>query len=315
MTKYENMTKSPWADGFDLTMWDVFCMKVDPKQYDYVMYVDASGDDGFQFDNGSTSCYVASAFLVKQEDIPHNLGILQQIKQTIGCKPTDEVKYSRIRRHRRGPEALQLLRDLRGKMSCYIIFKKELPVEEQNKTDAKVLSVSCHAMALSALDAYSFQDGETVLVAIDRMKHTEEAPLEYALKTGFLSDRKHPERNFVTETVFRDSKDSCFLLIQIADLLCGTIREHFEQYEISEDMQYFRAKCPYCKKLMLMKKSATRPLCRNGRNRSTQIFNSKNMMNIYHLIPNVKSPSMFDFFFMNPTKMMDQHFYMICKKI
>lgn len=290
-------------------------MKVDPKQFDYVMYVDASGDDGFQFDHGSTSCYVASAFLVKQEDILHNLDILQQIKQIIGCKPTDEVKYSRIRRHRRGSEALQLLRGLHGKMSCYIIFKKELPVEEQNKTGTKVLSVSCHAMALSALDAYSFQDGETVLVAIDRMKHTEEAPLEYAMKAGFLSNYEHPERNFALETVFRDSKDLNFLLIQIADLLCGTIREHFEQYETSEDMQYFKLKCPNCKKLMLMKKSATRPICRNGKSRVIQIFNSKNMMNIYHLIPDVKSPSMFDFFFMNPTKMMDQHFYMICKKI
>ena len=290
-------------------------MKVDPKQYDYVMYVDASGDDGFQFDNGSTSCYVATTFLVKQKDILHNLDILQKIKQIVGCKPTDEVKYSRIRRHRRGPDALQLLRDLRGKMSCYIIFKKELSADEKNKTGSKVLSISCHAMALSALDAYSFQDGEKVLVAIDRMKYTEEAPLGYAMKKGFLSDYEHPERNFVTETVFRDSKDSNFLLIQITDLLCGTIREHFEQYETSEDMQYFKTKCPLCKKLTLMKKSVTRPICRNGKSRTTQIFNSKNMMNIYHLIPDTKSPSMFDFFFMNPTKMMDQHFYMICKKI
>ena len=290
-------------------------MKVDPTQYDYVMYVDASGDDGFRFDKDSSSCYVVAAFLVKQEDILHNLDILLQIKQIVGCKPTDEVKYSKIRRHRRGTEALRHLQNLKGKMSCHIIFKKELPPEEQNKTNDKALSVSCHAMALRALDSYSFQDGEKVLIAVDRMKHTEEAPLEYAMNRGFLSDSKHPERNCITETVFRDSKDSNFLLIQIADLLCGTIREHFEQYEANKEMLYFRTKCPCCKQLMLMKKSITRPICRNGKSKTAQIFNSKNMMNIYHLIPKIKTPDMFDFFFMQPLKMMDQHFYMICKKI
>ena len=77
-------------------------MKVDPSNYDYVMYVDASGDDGFKFEKDSSICYCAAALLVKQEDISHNLAILEQIKKIVGCKATDEVKYSKIRRHRRG---------------------------------------------------------------------------------------------------------------------------------------------------------------------------------------------------------------------
>ena len=75
-------------------------MKVDPNQFDYVMYVDASGDDGFAFERGATICYAAAAFLVKKEDIAHNLEILKQIKAIVGCNEKDEVKYSRIRRHR-----------------------------------------------------------------------------------------------------------------------------------------------------------------------------------------------------------------------
>lgn len=289
-------------------------MKVDPSKYDYIMYVDASGDDGFQFENGSSTCYSAAAFLVKQADIQHNLAILNQIKKTVGCKETDEVKYSRIRRNRYGAKALELLRGLKGKMACYTFFKKELPPEEIPAKGSKTLSVICHIMALESLDRFSFADGERVLVAIDRMKHTEEAPLEYMFEEGVLSGKEHPERNFTVDTVFRDSKDASFLLIQIADLLCGTIREHFEQYEDNADMQHFQAVCPKCLWFRRAKKHTTHKMCSNGRSRAARILTSKNFHNIYGLIPQFSTTHMFDFFFVNPAKMMDKHFYLVCSK-
>lgn len=289
------------------------CLKINPAKYDYVMYVDASGDDGFKFEQNSSVCYAVAALLVKQDDIAHNLSILNQIKHLIGCKPTDEVKYSRIRRHRRGVEALALLKGLKGEMSCFIIFKKELPSGEIANKSLKTLSVSCHAMAVASLDAHPFSEGEKVLIVIDRMKNTEEQPLEWVMESGSLSDRLHPERNFSTKTIFRDSKDSNFLLIQIADLLCGTVREHFEQYETNEDMIYFHNRCPNCKRLSMMKRGTHR-ICKHGKTRSLRILNSKNLSNIYHLIPNKDSTKMIDYLFMRPSKMMDQHFYILCDK-
>lgn len=290
-------------------------MKIDPSQYDHIMYVDASGDDGFRFEKDSSVCYCAAALLVKQQDILHNLSILQKIKKIVGCKPTDEVKYSKIRRHRRGAEALALLRDIKGKMSCYTIFKKELSEEEIPKDGSKVLSVVCHTMALRSMDYFGFFPGEKVLIAIDRMKHTEEKPLERQFTDGILGGQNHPERNFTYNVIFRDSKDANFLLIQIADLLCGSVREHFEQYETNEDMMYFRSVCPSCEKIRLLKKSATRGLCKNGRHRANAILHSKNLHNVLPLLPTMTKITAFDYFFMRPVKMMDQHFYLFCKKI
>ena len=291
-------------------------MKVDPANFDYVMYVDASGDDGFKFDHDSSICYAASALLVKQEDIQHNLNILSQIKKIVGCKETDEIKYSKIRRHRRGSEALTLLKGIKGNMSCYIIFKKELPTEERPSHGSKEISVVCHLMALRSLDYYTFSDGEKVLIAIDRMKHTEEVPIETYMKSHPLNQKTKKPRNFSFETVFRDSKDKSFLLIQIADLLCGTVREHFEQYESNTDMLNFRSFCPKCCQLQRIKGTkSTHNLCRNGRSRYKRIIHSKNLHNIFHLIPEQNSIDILDYFFMRPTKMMDQNFYLICKKI
>ena len=290
-------------------------MKVDPSKYDYVMYVDASGDDGFKFENGSSSCYCAAALLVSQADISHNLTILEQIKKIVGCKATDEVKYSKVRRHRRSQEALELLNDLKGRMSCYIVFKKELTQKEMPTGGSKELSVICHAMALHSMDYFEFATDEKVLVTIDRMKHTEEAPLEQILSKGALSTKQHPDRNFSHEVIFRDSKDANFLLLQIADLLCGIIREHFEQYEYSEDMLYFRNLCPKCLMLREIKKGHTRNLCKKGRIRADKILHSKNLHHIFRLIPVMESTSQYRFFFMRPAGMMDRHCYIFCKKI
>ena len=63
---------------------------------EYVMYVDASGDDGIKFDAGSSLMYSVSCFLLKREDIPHNMSILSQIKGLMGAKETDEVKYNKV---------------------------------------------------------------------------------------------------------------------------------------------------------------------------------------------------------------------------
>lgn len=289
-------------------------MKVDPSNYDYIMYVDASGDDGFRFDKDSSTCYAAAALLVKQQDVQHNLDILNQIKSIVGCKETDEIKYSRIRRHRRGADALSLLRDVKGSVSSFIIFKKELSPTEIPK-GTKALSVVCHLMALRSLDFYTFLDNEKILIVIDRMKHTEEVPLEQQLESGVLSDQKHPERNFSFDTIFRDSKDANFLLIQLADLLCGTFREHFEQYETNEDMLYFKNVCPKCKNIIFMKPKNSHPMCKKGRSRVSRIYHSKNLHNIIDLIPVSDTRSILEYFFMKPAKMMNQHFYLVCPKL
>lgn len=288
-------------------------MKINPSTYDYVMYVDASGDDGFKFDGGSSVCYAAAALLVKQEDIEHNLSVLNAIKKVLGCKPEDEVKYSRVRRHRRADEAFKLLEDIRGKMSCYIIFKKE--VDESEYIGNKLMSVVCHKMALHSIDFYDFPPESQILVAIDRMKQTEEQPLEFLLNSD--NETNH-DRGFNVDTTFRDSKDSNFLLIQIADLLCGAIREHFEQYETNEDMLYFSRTCPMCKRLLTMKKGHAHPMCRKGRSRSENIVRSKRLKHILPLLPippGKRSFEMLDYFFMEPITSMDKHFYMVCPKI
>ena len=284
-------------------------MKVNPENYDYIMYVDASGDDGFKFGQGSSICYAAAALLVKRDDITHNMEILDRIKKSLGCKLNDEVKYSRVRRHRHADVALASLGELRGRLSSYVMFKKE--VDKEKYIGTKAMSIVCHLMALRSIDFYHFPDGCNVLIAIDRMKQTEEAPIEHLINK---ENAHNAARGFNVDVIFRDSKDPNFLLIQIADLLCGAIREHFEQYENHKEMIYFGQKCPMCQKLRAIKRRNTYPLCKSGNSRTQKIFNSQNFRYILPLFPATSSIDMFDYFFIDPVHMMDRHFYMICRR-
>lgn len=282
-------------------------MKVDPNQFDYVMYVDASGDDGFAFERGATICYAAAAFLVKKEDIAHNLEILKQIKTIVGCKETDEVKYSRVRRHRRGAEALGLLKDAKGQLSCQVVFKKG--VDQAEYQGNKKLSILCHLMALRALDNYCLEENSKILIAIDRMKNTEEVPLAGAF--DYIKNQR--DRQYTEQIVFRDSKDANFLLIQIADLLCGAIREHFEQYETHKDMLYFKTLCPLCVMAAVAHKR-TQPLCKNGKRRASRILASKSMSYILPLFPIRTVNELREYLTMEPVKMAFKHAYMTCER-
>ncbi|MCL2249565.1 MAG: phosphotransferase, partial [Oscillospiraceae bacterium] len=73
--------------------------KKNETEYDYIIYVDASGDDGLKFEKGSSLCFVASSVIIHKDDMSHNIAILNEIKKLMGGKVTDEVKYSKVRRH------------------------------------------------------------------------------------------------------------------------------------------------------------------------------------------------------------------------
>lgn len=282
------------------------CLKVNPQNYDYVMYIDASGDDGSKFNMGSSSCYAAAGLLVKQRDISYNLDILSQIKSVIGCKEDNEIKYSRIRRHRYGDKALSLLSNIRARLSCYIVFKKEL--KHETYLEDKSLAALCHTMTIHSIRFQDIAASSKVLIVIDHMKKIEETSLVAML--DFLGRHQY-FKNYDMSITFQDSKNVNFRLIQIADLLCGTVREHFEQYETSENMLYFSKICPVCNGSLdgIFK---PKPMCKNGEMRAEQILQSQALKYIAPLFPVSGSLLMVMHCGMEPVCMLDKHFYMFC---
>lgn len=209
--------------------------------YEYIMYVDASGDDGFKFDKDSSVCYAASCFLVKRENIDHNLNILTEIKKLMGTKETDEVKYSKVKRHRNSGKIHELLKGLSGKLYSMIAFKKMIKDPYYLDLKNKVLSSFCHVLAINALnDDFGEKNIPSVVIVIDRMKEVEMETVAELTKTSFEDNADN------YKVIFRDSKDKDFQLLQIADILAGIVRCYFEQYETNQGMKFFWRTCPMC---------------------------------------------------------------------
>ena len=203
---------------------------------EYVMYVDASGDDGIKFDLGSSKCYAASAILMLKGDVAHNTAILSEIKHLMGAKPTDEVKYSRMRRHPKKKELHERLKGIKGFLYSNVLYKEHDPPSH--------IGAFAHTMALSTIAAHFKGLGDVhVEIVIDRMKQPEEEDVARLMRGYSGSHGKLPEYDII----FRDSKALGFELIQVADILAGLTRCYFEGVVNEGDAKPLFLLCQNCK--------------------------------------------------------------------
>ena len=212
---------------------------------DYYMFVDASGDDGLKFDKGSSLCYVASGVIVHKDDIEHNITVLGLIKQLMGAKAKDEIKYSKVRRHPRRVEIHRLLKDIKGSAYSFVVFKRLTESLLFLNPATKALSSFSHVLAIVSMAEHFKKDSSvTVQVVIDRMKETEESAVKRLLIEYDLSERTEKLPNHSIS--YRDSKAEGYELIQLADIVSGLTRSHFENHNSSEALSLFWRLCPLC---------------------------------------------------------------------
>ena len=204
------------------------------------------------FSNGNVSkIYTVASLTCKPEDVEHNKGLLLDIKRCVGCKLTDEVKSTTILKSRELPKILDIIRQLRCTIFCYVVLKEELDAYELGKDkphyrpqkgDSKIFAGFSHALCVEYITR-KFPE-ESFLAIIDNMKNLE------MTATNRISKRINIDHN--TTIKFVDSKDSGHVGLQIVDIIAGLVRKAFEEY--SKDKGFGPNMCCYCK----MKKS----LCR-----------------------------------------------------
>ena len=204
------------------------------NKYKYIMFVDASGDDGYVFretsNSGSSYSFVVSCFMTKPEDYAHNINVLLSMKKAMFVKPEQEIKSTALRRSRYSDRVYDELQNLKGTCFSLIADKKLIhecrPLSDRDfylltQIARNNLSGITHAFPYISLhDSDLISDNDEVLIVIDNMKKREMDSIKNILKTTF-STQKY-------DLIFRDSKDKLFPLIQIADVMAGTIRNYYE---------------------------------------------------------------------------------------
>jgi len=272
------------------------------RDYDYYIFVDASGDDGFKFDKCSSKCYVASSVIISKDDIEHNKTILKSIKMLMGAKEKDEVKYSKIRRHKKSPEIHKLIEDVKASAYSSVVFKEYTKIPIYLDTDSKALSSFSHVLAISTMQ-YHFADisNVSVLVVIDRMKTTEESVVTELLAAHGSNDIPMVLPNH--KIIYRDSKAEGYELIQLSDIVAGLTRSYFENHNEDAICKYFWRMCPICK--------PEAKLCRKRKKPNSKTHNFYYLLPLYRNNPSGNSLRALTF---EPVSILKNVRYLSCQK-
>lgn len=159
-------------------------------------------------------------------------------------KHNQEIKSTALKRHRNANSAYETLSHLKGFAYSLIADKKLLQKALPDKTlefrelsimAKKDLSGVTHTFPfISMNNSHLINQHDKVLIVIDNMKKREMESIKSILTDNFSSEQY--------DLTFRDSKDKDFTLIQVADIISGTIRTYYENcLPLSIHNQYCRA--------------------------------------------------------------------------
>lgn len=231
---------------------------IDIMAYDKIIFVDASGDDGLVFKenscDGSSFCYVVSCLVINPSDFSYNQQILLNMKAALNLPATADLKSTTLRRHRFSDDAYAELKEIHGNVFSFVVFKKKMYENDSEYANAicntKHLSGFTHAFPLFALRTTKVLESEDkALIVIDHMKKAETEAVADCYKMLQISNEKYDN------IIYRDSKSEKFPLIQLADVIAGTIRNYFEGTLSEQALQKYCMACRR-KKVMCTKGSA-----------------------------------------------------------
>ncbi len=213
------------------------------NNYDYIMFVDASGDDGIIFSEGaSTKTYVVACFVIDANSTERYNQRTDDLKRIVGANPMHEVKSTTILKHKKRPEIMSYISKLDGNLYANIAFKEKLVISgglDHNAICNKFFSAACHVFPIKTFSCY--YTGSRMLVLIDNMKKLEEENVQLILEPESL------------DFCFIDSKSQKYRAIQFADIFAGILREFSMEYLNKNEYQ----RCCIC-----MRKGNSTRMCK-----------------------------------------------------
>ena len=185
------------------------------EDYEWAMYVDASGDDGFAFDRGSSTMYTVNCFMCETSEIEYNKEVLYTAKAVLRCDKNTEMKSSTVIKSKKRGEFCNVLSTLHGVLFQMVVFKKCFDPKSltQEDKDKHVFSTLSHAFTIGMASSFHRHFQKSVCIIVDNMKSEEVIGTRENVNAG-LSGIKH-------ELIFADSKSTVHSLLQISDYFAG----------------------------------------------------------------------------------------------
>ena len=203
----------------------------EPKPFTHKVFVDFSGDDGDPSKPGSSKVISMAWVLSSVQDIQHNGGIVLQMKKLIGCKPKDEIKYRSIRRHAKKMEVLTILRKARVQLLILLVLKERVKDDSFRDPKTKRLVDYIHYFPISrffttkTLPPYPESWFQLIFDEVGWAGCQNEIRRFYSSDKDIIWDADKDPGSILF------GKSGAILLLQLADIFAGMMREYIEQLE------------------------------------------------------------------------------------
>ncbi len=214
------------------------------NDFEYLAFVDASGDDGFKFEDGSSPCFVGCLLITKISDRSHNIKILDEVKKIGKIQDQVELKWKSFKKRKDNRfKALRKLCDLKSNLVFSVAFKKRITEQSYINDPNKLLTSFIHEFCLDTVFRTCLKTDKKAYIYIDRMKPVEQKNVKALAKyttndDGVIVETEHNEKVIIS---YVDSKAE--KLIQAADFFSGALRSFFEKYD---ETWPWPLRCDFC---------------------------------------------------------------------
>ena len=226
------------------------------ETYDYIMFVDAAGDDGILFEERKSSkTYVVACFVINSSQLNIYNDLLDQLKRIVGANVNQEVKSTTVLKHKKRANVLSFIKEMDGDLYAHIAFKEKLVQEgkfDEALVQKKFFSSMCHVHPIKLFSTY--YANSRVLCLIDNMKKVEQHLVQSILEVNLPELPSIPADKL--DFCFIDSKSEKYRAIQFADFFAGILRE----FSISYLEKNAHQRCAICDAMPSSKKLCTNPI-------------------------------------------------------
>ena len=237
--------------------------------YDWAMYIDASGDDGFAFERGSSTTYTVNSFICETSEIEHNIAILNQIKDLLKCPHNLEMKSTTIIKSKKRDQVCDLLSELHGALFQFVIFKEMLDPSSfsTEELDKHIFSTLAHGFTIGMAASFHEHFQKSLCIIVDNMKAVE------VLGTKEMVKRALQNVDYMIK--FCDSKSAEHPLLQISDYFAGLTNRACMDHEKAISKNPSINRCSPC--------NISRNLCRSkpGSLQTPLFFDIQRYVNLY----------------------------------
>ena len=210
------------------------------KLYDWAMYVDASGDDGFAFNRGSSSTFTVNCFMCETSQIGYNKEILKNAKAVVRCPADVEMKSTTIIRSKRRSEICEVLSTLHGVLFQLVIFKKVIDPDSftEDQRENHIFSSVAHSFTINMAASFHEHFHKSVCIIVDNMKSAEIVGTRKSVDEA-LQGVEHT-------LIFADSKSAEHSLLQVSDYFAGLSNRAFTDHEALIQKKPSMTRCAVC---------------------------------------------------------------------